>query len=240
MLPTKEAVQLTSHAKATLSEYEMILNKDFVRHTARKILRIPGTYDVFRYFPAGFYYRFRELYPEIDLILTELPYPLLWKQLDENEAELALASGPFHNDKYASDFLFSHRFCLIMNEHHPLARKTSITIEDLRDQPTVVKEKNTPVSEFHTDYFVSNGIEPNIVLEVTDYHVICQMAREQYAVGMVLDYLVPENELNGLVIRPFADDSLTKTIHLVRSRHATVSNEAAIFREYLLNWLKEY
>ena len=106
MLPTKEAINLTSHAKAILSEYELILNKEFISHTAKKTLYILGSYDVFQYFPASFFYAFQKQYPEISLNLSELPDLILLNQLNENEADLALAPGPLDANTYDLDYLF--------------------------------------------------------------------------------------------------------------------------------------
>lgn len=238
MTPTREAINLTSHAKAILSEYELITNKEFIKHTTRKNLHILGSYDVFRFFPVSFFCQFQNTYPEIGLSLIELPDYLILKQLDENEAELAFLPGPLNSDAYHLDYLFTHHFRLIMNRNHPLANKALITIADLKNHPLVIKAKNSPLSELHMNYFLSNGIETNILLEVTDYHIIHQMVRETSAVGMILDYLINKEDLAGLVVRPFADQDFEKNMYLVRRKNIQCSNEASIFQEYLSNWLK--
>lgn len=238
MIPTREAINLTSHAKAILSEYELILNKEFISHTTKKTLQILGSYDVFQYFPASFFYEFQNLYPEISLNLVELPELVLLEQLDENEADLALAPGPLDANTYDLDYLFTNHFVLVMNEAHPLASKEVITFEDLAEQPLVIKGKNLPISNLQTNYFLSNGVEPNVILEVTDYHVIHQIAKDNYAVGMTLDYLAEHDTTNGIVARPFAEAAFVKSMYLVQRKNIRPSNETGIFREYLLNWLK--
>ena len=238
MLPTKEAINLTSHAKAILSEYELILNKEFISHTAKKTLYILGSYDVFQYFPASFFYAFQKQYPEISLNLSELPDLILLNQLNENEADLALAPGPLDANTYDLDYLFTNHFVLVMNENHPLAKKETITFQDLAKQPMVIKGKNIPLSNLQTNYFLSNGVEPDVILEVTDYHVIHQMAKNNYAVGMTLDYLARNDATNGIVVRSFAETAFVKSMYLVQRKNTRSNNEAGIFREYLLNWLK--
>lgn len=239
MTPTREAINLTSHAKSILSEYELIVNKEFIKHTTRKTLHVLGPYDVFQYFPVSFFNQFQNTYLEISLSLIELPDFLILKQLDENEAELAFLPGPLNSDEYHLDYLFTHQFRLIMNKNHPLAAKESITIADLKEQQLVIKAKNSSLSELHTNHFLSHGIETNILLEVTDSKVVHQMARETLAIGMTLDYLVDKEDLNGLEIRPFSGQNFEKNMYLVQHKQTRCSNESSIFREYLLNWLKQ-
>ena len=238
MLPTKEAINLTSHAKVILSEYELILNKEFITHTPKKTLHILGSYDVFQYFPANFFCEFQNLYPDISLNLVELPDLILLKQLDENEADLALAPGPLDANTYHLDYLFTHHYVLVMNEQHPLASKETISLEDLQTPPIVIKGKNIPISNLHTNYFLSNGVEPDVVLEVTDYHVIHQMAKQNHALDMTLDYLAKQDNTNGIVVRPFSESTFVKSMYLVQRKNIHTNNETELFREHLLNWLK--
>ena len=237
--PTREAINLTSHAKAILSEYELITNKEFIKHTTRKNLHILGSYDVFQYFPVSFFYQFQNTYPEIGLSLIELPDFLILEQLDENEAELALLPGPLNSDKYHLDYLFTHQFRLIMNKNHPLAAKESITIADLKEQQLVIKAKNSPLSELHMNHFLSHSVETTILFEVTDSKVILQMAREALAIGMTLDYLIDKEDLDGLEIRSFSEQNFEKNMYLVQRKQTRCSNESSIFREYLLNWITQ-
>ena len=239
MLPTKEAISLTSHAKAILSEYELIENKEFISHAAKKRLKILGSYDVFQYFPAHFFCEFQNRYPEIALKLVELPDLSILKQIKENEAELAMVPGPLNANAYDLDYLFTNHFVLVMNEHHPLAQQPVIRMEDMQNQPIIIKSKSLPTSDLQTDYFLSNGVTPDIAMEVTDYHVIHQLAKENYAIGMTLDYLVQKYPMDGLVVRPFENDTLTKSMYLIHRKNFHSSNEASIFREYLLEWLEK-
>lgn len=237
MLPTNAAINLTSHAKNILDEYNVIEKKDFLTHSPHKTLVVLSCYDAARYFPAHFYYEFHRQYPEILLHITELPDYELLSSLDQNKAELALASGPLDVEKYDVKLLFTSPFLFIMNKEHPLAKKKSISLSDLTDQPLVIKGQISPISNSQMNHFLSHQVNPSILLEVSDYHVIHEMAAENYAIGMTLDYLVKENLPENVVVRPCSAKSLIKSVFLTHRQGISLSNEGACFQNFVVNWM---
>ncbi len=238
LVPTKAAINLTSHAKNILEEYRFIQDKSFISHKTRKKLTILVSYDTLQYFPVQFFHDFHELYPEILLSLSEMPDKDILEQIDQNNSELAFIPGPLDGHRYDMMHLFTNHFCLIINKKNPLSEKERISFEDLEHQSLVIKNLFSPISGSQLNQFMSHNVEPLVTLEVSDYNIIHQMAEENFAVGMTLDYLTLSGLSDNVVVRPFASKTMIKSTYLIYRQGIVLSNEANYFKDFMHNWIR--
>lgn len=236
IVPTKAAMNLISHAENILNEFSLIESKKFLYSSPAKTLKLLIAYDSAQYFSADFYQSFISSYPEILLSAIELPDSEILHKLDENKAQLAIVPGPINEEKYNMHYLFSDQFSLLINKNNPLAQKKEIFLSDMNNIPLIIKERS-PLSTEQLNLFASQDAVPNVILEMTDYHVMRSMVEKDYAVGMILNYIADQEKLNNIVIRPFVSDHLVKSLYLIHNQGITLSNEALYFKEFCLNWM---
>lgn len=236
MIPTTDAVNLVSHARTILDEFALIGEKRFVVSKPQHRVRVMVTYDAIQYIPVGFFKKLSEQRPELLLCLEEMPDREIMRGLNEGTSELALLSEPIDLERYEPDFLFSNHFSIVMNRNHPLAAKEQISLGDMKDQPMAIKGMERPFSALQNNAFIKAGVEPYIVLEVSDAKAICRMAEEGYAVGIVLDYVAEDIHSEQLAVRPMVGENSAKSIFLVRKKGAKLSPEAEIVYNALKEW----
>lgn len=240
MIPTKEAIHLSSHAKHILDEYDMIQNGEFISTPSQVTLTVPVCYDCPKYFPAEFFYEFHRIYPEILLRMEENTDSRLHEIIQENGAELAIIPGPLNIDQYKVDYLFTHRFSLLINKNHPLSKKDGITYEDLSGESLVIKGTDMPTSESQINNLLACGGELSVILEVTDIDVIESMAEQNYAIGYTLDYLAGHAACRNVTVKPLVGEASKKVMYLAQKQGHVLSHAADIFRGFLLSWLASH
>ncbi len=238
--PTKYAVQLAAHAKNILDEYELISNKLFLTQNPFKMLTIYCSYDVPQLIPADFFYHFHKEYPEIKLRLREYPDNEILSSMENGSTELSIFPGPFDTEKMNGDLLFCEPFCLVVNKEHPLAKKKYISMSEIKDEALVVKDMSSQTSLHQIQDLLKEGIDVNIMLEVSDAHLIHQMAENNYAIGMSLLYLAKKIRSEKIRILRFEEKWMTKNLFLVHDKNNFLSYEASVFRQALLDYCSSF
>ena len=242
LIPTQEAIALTRHAENLLLEYDTITTKNFINDPVYKTLHIACTYDVLQCLPYEFYRDFAKDNSWTILCFEEYPDTEIIRHLDENLAEFGILSGPLDRMKYNMHHLFTNSFCLLIHKDNPLSKKEVITFNDLSQNSLVIKGSSQLSSKLQFRDFLAEhtSFSFSAIEEVTDYHVIHELADNNVFIGVSLDYLVAKYPLSNCVIRPFPGDTPTKPIYLVSRNAFTLSKEAKDFQNYLLAWIEAH
>ena len=239
IIPTDYATRLVAHAKNILDEYDIISNKLFTSEKSVKTLVLRCSYDIPQLIPADFFYKFHKENPDIRIKLEEYPDNEIMDSMESGNIELAIIPSPFDTKKLDYDLLCTEPFCIVVNKDHPLAKKEHIRLEQLGNEPIVVKDISTPTSMNQIQDFLKAGAEANVVLEVSDAHLIHQMAEQNYAIGMSLLYLAKKIRSENIRILQFEDQQMTKSLFLIRGKGSCLSYEANIFRQSLLGYFEK-
>lgn len=84
--------------------------------------------------------RIREQFPRLELLLVEEKTEVLLHQLREGRLDAAILALPLHDDQLEQQFLFEEPFLLAVPEHHALAERTDLRLDDLSDQSLLLLE----------------------------------------------------------------------------------------------------
>ncbi len=82
----------------------------------------------------------RERFPRLDLLLVEEKTEVLLHQLRDGKLDAAILALPLHDDQITARFLFEEPFLLAVPRGHPLARRRSITLDDLGRESLLLLE----------------------------------------------------------------------------------------------------
>ncbi|MBT2653969.1 LysR family transcriptional regulator [Bacillus sp. ISL-18] len=121
-----------------------------------------------RSFLPGVIKRFRELYPKVELHLNHFPSKMLKEALEEGEIDIALTqpTGLHRIEEIEIRTVAKERYCIVMNENHPLASRKTIKLVDLETEPFIIHNRHdSPIGSY--DFIVhlceQNGLTPRIV-----------------------------------------------------------------------------
>jgi len=115
---------------------------------------------------------FADEYPDVGISLNETHYYELQYQLLSEELDIAVYTSMRTGflPELAHYSLFHMPLCVVVSDQHPLAARTSVTPDDLRDEPYVVLEHDTTLSgswSFVHRFAAEHGFTPWIVSQTS-------------------------------------------------------------------------
>jgi LysR family hydrogen peroxide-inducible transcriptional activator len=156
-------------------------------------------------------------FPRLELLLVEEKTETLTKQLREGRLDAAVLALPIHDDQLHAELLFEEPFLLAVPEHHALARRKTLKLDDLSDQSLLLLEDGHCLREQALDICSSTDVHEKQDFRATSLETLRQMVAA--GVGITL---LPElagrgayGNARGVVIKPFAKPTPTRTIGAV-------------------------
>ena len=152
----------------------------------RGILSLGTTKAYARYFMPLMLSTFHEKYPKIKIRLYEgSSLDMIYSLLDfKNEvAVIAKAEDlpevnfhPFSKEKMA----------VIVAPGHPLTRKKAVSLEELAEEPFIMKEKGSGTRKLVEQSFAKVNCEPNILMETSNTEFIKQLVQRGDGISIVV------------------------------------------------------
>jgi LysR family transcriptional regulator, hydrogen peroxide-inducible genes activator len=82
----------------------------------------------------------RKRFPRLELLLVEEKTETVLSRLREGKLDAGIVALPVHDDSLHAESLFEEPFVLAVPQSHPLAKRTSLKLEDLSDQSLLLLE----------------------------------------------------------------------------------------------------
>lgn len=130
----------------------------------------------------------------------------------ERKADVGLIASRIDDPALRCIPLFDDHLSLVVPQHHPLARKTALRLDDVRDLPMILFSKGTWYRSLTDEWFGRYGITPAIKLEIDSFEAILRLLNGCRAATLLpKSYLRPvlleDNELIRLDL-----DELKQTV----------------------------
>lgn len=89
--------------------------------------------------------------------------------LESGQIDIGITSPGFYHPDIESTVLMHDRFMIAVHPDHRLAKKASITLDDLMEEKFIALQKGFPFRTQTDRLFAEIGFEPNIVMECDHY-----------------------------------------------------------------------
>ena len=133
-------------------------------------------------------------------------------------------SSQMHADReLTSQVLFMDRLCAVVASSHPLARKRSMTLQELARHPLILMVKDSSSRQLVDLAFDREGLVSNVAYETTYGTSVAGMAAAGLGVGILPESMVGPNRLHQLRIRGGA---LTRRISIIMRAGRSLSPTA--------------
>ena len=175
---------------------------------------------------------FTDLYPRIDLQIYEAgAYKVKNALLDgtvdivvsmELESEANLDVIPLINDPLV----------VYVNQDHPLARQSSVTLTDLKNESFIALTSDYELrKKLIYEYYKSN-FKPSIQLESAQWDFILSMVNEGFGITVMPYSLSSLLNFKKITTIPIENDEMTMDINFVVKSHKPLSTPLKAFIEY--------
>lgn len=124
-------------------------------------------------------------YPKLRLYLREEQTAVLLSRLRDGELDVALIALPYDTEKLAVSILFDDAFQFACHDEHPLAEHTSITDDDLADQPLLLLEEGHCLRSHALDACRLDSSLVRVQFEATSLQTLVQMVASGIGVTLL-------------------------------------------------------
>ena len=135
----------------------------------------------------------------------QAPATLLQENLKLGIADIGF-STELPSPNYESFFIGVHRSVIIVSDRHPLANRTSVSLEELRGEPFIMFDHQCHIRNYIDQVFKQYKVNPKIVLETTHDNLVSSLVAENFGIALIpellgkdrpkhIKFLTIENEL---------------------------------------------
>lgn len=200
------------------------------RHQIR--LGIPPMIGSFL-FPA-IYTAYCPVYPGTNITTVEGGRYNILKNLNEDLLDIAFIP---HNipisDAYHSMKVMDVETVCIVSEQHPLAKKGSVTIQDLANEDLIMFKNTFFQNKLITDFFYEAGLKPRIIHESSQLSTVSSFVSNNIAVGFVFKNLV--SNIPDIVSVSF-EKPLLLQVSLVWKKNRYMNSDIKNFIRFFTNF----
>ena len=179
--------------------------------------------------------KFREMYPQISLNIKTAGTDELFRLLDHNEADIVCT---LDNHIYSTNYIISNEekvdIHFICSADNPLASNTTLTVNDLLNEPFLLTEKGMSYRRLLDENMAKNSIEIKPVLEIGSADLICKLIKDNMGISFLPDYVTKSAVEKGDIVKlNVADFNVELWKQLLYHRDKWVSQQMQAVIDYL-------
>jgi LysR family hydrogen peroxide-inducible transcriptional activator len=172
--------------------------------------------------------KLRKAVPHLGLMLYEYQTEALLKRLRDGEIDLGVMALPVPQDGLESRTLYDEAFTVALPNHHPLAAKAAIKVQDLKGQTLLLLEDGHCLRDQALEVCSRVDVREAEDFRATSLETLRQMVVAGLGITLLPELAVesPFGSQRGLTIRQFGKPAPSRTVGAVWRKSST--REAAI------------
>ena len=226
------------YAKKAMKEYFDMRNELLrIKQKEHGVVDLLSAFGIVRLVTPECILNFKKKYPEIEFHSRECPDKQVERWFLAGEGNVAFSLAPCDEEKYDVSELSAFPVKLLVNENHPLSRKETVTIQDLRGEPLYIESREFKIHDLIVNKCREAGFEPNIMFETSGFSLCHKMVRENKGISVTVDFVSDDMGHDNMVLIPFADGDYEWKICMLTRKNETVGNGVDIFQKHVKEWM---
>jgi len=184
--------------------------------------------------------KIRKTLPQLGLMLYEHQTEPLLKRLRDGEIDLGIMALPIAQDGLDTRTLYEEAFTVALPNNHPLATKSTIKVQDLKNQTVLLLEDGHCLRDQALEVCSRVGIREAEDFRATSLETLRQMVVAGLGITLLPETAVesPFGSQRGLTIRQFAKPAPSRTVGAVWRKSSTRAPAIAAVSDILEEVMK--
>jgi LysR family cys regulon transcriptional activator len=237
----KRLKRVTEPGEHVLKSIELIMRRIGEQFSAQDsgTLSIATTHTQARYVLPQPVARLREAFPKVNVSMHQGSPAQVARMLIDEVAEIGIATESLTDyEELVTLPCYEWQHMLVMPPTHPLAKRSSIDLEDLAEQPLITYHPSFTGRTRIDQAFAARKLSPRIALEAIDSDVLKTYVRLGLGVGIVAEMAMLEEDAKDLVCKPAAALFGMNVARVAFKRSAYLRNFVYQFAELVSDKLK--
>lgn len=179
---------------------------------------------------------YKQAHPTIEVELHQMPATEMARHLMDRDVDLCAASQPIHADGLETVQLLDEMVWLATSRDHPLAGRTSVTVDELADEPFISTRKGHWQRRLLDRLFATRDLTPKIVCEGDEVGAIAELIKAGLGIGLVPDLArrsVPSHFAAWIAVD---HPECRRALNLYWSAGSHLSTAARLLRTTITDW----
>jgi len=229
-----------THGKKILEKYQTLKNDIAVIQKSVKgslylgASAIPGNYLLPELILA-----FREQYPDVDIRLNVANTRDITKKLFDGDIEIGFIGAAREHSGYQTEVWVEDRILLAVPSQHPFASRKSISIQELKNQPLILREEGSSTRQTIERLLRENGLpisDCKVVLVLGSTQGVVNAIKKGLGIGFISTYA---NQTADLVDVKIDDLVLRRNLYVVYNQERANTFMHKTFIEFVHSWSLE-
>lgn len=221
---TKEGMKFYKYTKQMLRIYEKALSEIHSNSIRLACMSVLSPYHI-----AKTLYDFSSLHSNVDLYVKESNAKYVLDHAQEYDLVMIREYLLKDKNEFKIYPFVDDELCVVVSNSHPLARKESVCLQDIKNEPLIFPEKGSGGYEIFVDSCLKAGFEPNIAYEMP--HTSTMFSFVQENAGVALSFKKVYQEFSDTKIKMLSlEDDLHYPIVLAHNKEKKLT---AIQKEFL-------
>ncbi|MFM9372779.1 LysR family transcriptional regulator [Streptomyces sp. Da 82-17] len=179
---------------------------------------------------------FKRAHPAIEVQLHQLPADDMARHLRAQDVDLCVSSQAIPVEGLEAVQLLDEAVWVAAPLGHPLAGRTSVTVEELADEPFVTATRRHWLRRLLDRLFAGQGLTPKIVCEGDESSAIADLISAGLGIGLVPAMARRSTTCAPVVWIAVDHPDCRRTVHLYRATNNRLSTAAELMRTTITQW----
>ena len=231
---TPAGLLLLDNAREIIAIHEQ-LEQSMKHINALRPLRIGATLTIGNTLMGTLAENLMQKYPDIDITVFVDNTKMIEHRMIHNELDIALVEGIIVRQEIITKPILEDYLCLICGKNHPFAVKSSITMEDLRHQNFIMREKGSGTRAIFETIMLTHHIPFVTKWECSSRCAIVDAVRHNLGLGVLSYRCIKEYIENGdIVACPVEGVSMKRYFYLCYHNSRPVTSQMQDFTDMVL------
>ena len=240
--PSHRSFKLTNQGQILLKHTELILPE--VIFTRKEINRSLAHCSTVGFPPIIIQYLFSVLNKETEFDFLKKVRPIRGGSVEllnlllkgELDASLLGLIEPLNHPSIETHELFHKELYVVLSKNHPLATASSLTFEDLVDQPFILLDEHFVHLKAFELLNQKYQNKAEIFFKSDDIVILKELLKKGIGLSLLADIALSDEDDDLIKIPLIPEDQITFTVYYAHLKSATLSSEV----EDLFNFIKLY
>lgn len=229
----RDLYQIAKKIFELIGEAEKLL--DQAGEGRREVLKVGSSKTLVRYVLARYISRFQRSYPRIQIQIHEGSSQEMAQRVVSNEIDLAIVGRLQYDEQLKVIPFFEDELVLLASPGHPLSAKRSVSIEDLRGENLILREKGSGTRRLIEKVLEKTSLVSSVFIESGNVDFIKELVRIGDGITLLAKMGVDQDVMKGdLKILPLEEGTFRLGIDIITNRDRELSTADTAFLEVLL------
>ena len=159
------------------------------------------------------------------------------QQVLDNRLDFAVIEGLVHSDQLLCAPVIKDRLVLVCGKDHPLAKKKVVSVNDIRDEYFLMREKNSGTREAAESAIIMQNFSMKVAMESTSTTAIINSVICNLGLTILPERILQPYLADGRIVELYLNDArFTRENYLIYHQNKYLNPEIL----QAMNFIKEY